>query len=192
MQSQNSESNVQERDHTIRRRAFALKICFLLFYVSSLIRVRFERTLLSRDDVVNSLLLVEESLIARSRDRSQDAKNINRRQTAFETSINRESSQFERVKMKIALNNQKEMTSKIENVIHRADSAFERERERERKQARARERARERGRVSTIAVEREENLISAVDEEERRRERKRERERSRERERRDREQAASE
>ncbi len=157
---------------------------------SSLIRVKFERILSSRDDVVNSLFLIEESLIARSRDRSQNAKNINRRQAVFETSINREFFQFERVKMKTALNNQQEMTSKIKNVIHRADSVSKRERERER--ARKRRRARERRRASTIAVEKEENLISAVDEEERRRKRERERERERSRNReRDREQAAS-
>jgi hypothetical protein len=189
MQSQNSKSNVQERNHTIKRRAFALKICFLFFYVSSLIRVKFERILFSRDDVVNSFLLIEESLIARSRDRFQNAKNINKRRTAFETFINREFFQFERVKMKIALNNQKEMTSKIKNVIHQADFAFERERKREREQARARKRARKRERVSIIVVERKENLISAVDEEER--ERERERKRSRERRRRDRKQTAS-
>jgi hypothetical protein len=121
----------------------------------------------------------------RSRERSSDAEN--RKQQVFETFIAREFFQFERVKMKTALNNQKEMKSKIENVIHRADSALKQRRERKRR--RRQKRARKRERVSIIAVEREENLISAVDEEERKRER--DRERSRERERRDREQAAS-
>jgi hypothetical protein len=117
----------------------------------------------------------------RSRERSSNAEN--RRKQVFETFIARESSQFERMKMKTAVNNEKKMKSKIKNVIHRADSALERERERERR--------RERRRVSIIAVEREENLLSAVDEEEREREQRRDRERSRSRERRDREQAAS-
>ncbi len=172
-----------------------------MYVSSSLTLDRFERTLSSRNDVVNSLLLIEESLIARTRDRSQDAKNINRRQAAFETFINREFSQFERVKMKIALNNQKEMTSKIQNVIHHADSASGRERgrkrERERVTEREREReqetGRERDRESAVAADQEdadqeEIVISAIEEE---RKRDKERERLRERERRDREQAVS-
>jgi hypothetical protein len=179
---------------------------------------RFERSSFSHVDVVNSLLLVEESLIARTRDRSQDAKNIrekriaiqeenerrkmiNRRTREIEAFTHRESSNFERVKAEMTIIHNEDVASKIQNVLHRADSASRRERERERE--RARERARERRRVSIIAVEREENFISAVDEsavdesavneEERRseRERERERERSRERGRRDQGQAAS-
>jgi hypothetical protein len=122
-------------------------------------KIKFDKTASSHSD---PLLSIAKSEMIRSRERSSDAEN--RRQQVFETFIARELSQFERVKMKTALNNQKEMKSKIKNVIHRADSAFERERERERR--RKRERARKRRRVSTIAVEREENLISAVDEEE--------------------------
>ncbi len=163
---------------------------------------RFERSSSFHVDVVNSLLLVEESLIARTRDRSQDAKNIreknaiqernemiNRRTREFEASIHRESSNFERVKAEMTILHNEDVASKIQNVLHRADSALERERERERGRGRGRERARERGQESTIAAEREEILISAVNEEERGRERSRERRRGRER--RDRGQAAS-
>jgi hypothetical protein len=139
-------------------------------------RIKFDKIALSHSD---SLLSIAKFEMIRSRERSSDAES--RKQQIFEIFIAREFSQFERMKMKTALNNQKELKSKIKNVIHRADSALEQRRERER--------ARERRRVSIIAVEKEENLISAVDEEERRR--RRDRERSRERKRRDREQAAS-
>jgi hypothetical protein len=170
MQSQNSKLNVQEKDHTIKKRAFALKICFLLFYVSSLFRVKFERILFFRDDVVNSLLLIEELLIARSRDRSQDAENIIRRQAAFETSINREFSRFEHVKAKATILHNEDVASEVKNVLHRADSALGRRRRQERE--------RERERESIVAAEQRENIISAVEEE---RERDRERDRGRER-----------
>jgi signal transduction histidine kinase len=62
---------------------------------------RFERILSSRNDVDNSLLLIEELLISRTRDRSQDVEN--RRQTTFEVFINREFSRFEHVKAKTTI-----------------------------------------------------------------------------------------
>jgi hypothetical protein len=120
---------------------------------------RFERSSSFHVDVVNSLLLVEESLIARTRDHSQDAKNIRKRENAiqeknenremiikktreFEAFIHRKSSNFERMKTEMTILHNEDVTSKIQNVLHRADSAFERERERERKRERERERER--------------------------------------------------
>jgi hypothetical protein len=147
-------------------------------------RIRFDKIASSHS---YSLLSIAKSEMIKSRERSSDAEN--RKQQVFEIFIARELSQFERVKMKTALNNQKEMKSKIKNVIHRADFSFERERERKREREREREQARRRRRVSTIAVKKEEIFISAVDEE--KRERERDRKRSRERERRDQRQAAS-
>jgi hypothetical protein len=146
---------------------------------------RFERSLSSRIDVVNSLLLIQESMIARSRNRSQDAKNITRRQAAFEAFINREFSRFEHVKAKTIVLHNENVATKVENVIHRADSVSDRNRKRKRDRERDRERARRQERESTIAVqEKKENVISEVDEDElRERERKRERDRSRERKR---------
>jgi hypothetical protein len=145
--------------------------------------IRLERISSSRIDVVNPLLQIEESMTAKSRDRSSDAKNRRnqktiRRQQDFETSINREFSRFEHVKAKTTVLHNEDVASKITNVLRRADSASEREQERRR----------ERGRESTVAAEQREILISAVEEE---RGRERERERSRGRERRDRKQAAS-
>ncbi len=150
-------------------------------------------------------------MIARTRDRSQDAKNIrernaiqernenremiNKRTREFEASIHRESSNFERMKAEMTIIYNEDVASKIQNVLHRADSAPERERGRGRERERERRRGRGRERESTIAAEREEALISAIDEEERGRKRERERERERERgrgrERRGRRQAAS-
>ncbi len=128
----------------------------------------FEKFLSSRNDVVNSFLLVEISLIARTRNRSQDAKNIHKRQAVFETSTNREFSKFAHVKAKTTIFHDKIISSKIQNILHRADSALKRERRRERK--------RERERESIVVVEQRENLIT-LDEE---RERDKKRERSRE------------
>ncbi len=120
-------------------------------------------------------------MITRSRDRSQNAKNINRRQTVFETSTNRESSRFEHVKAKATILHNENVVSKMQNVLHRADSALERERGRRREQAseqaseqtseRASRQASER---ASERVSREENVIST---------RERESERSRKRER---------
>ncbi len=122
---------------------------------------------------------MKESLIARIRERSQDAENIRdrdkvkiRKTRDFETSTLRESSNFERMKAKMIVLHDEDVASKIQNVLHRADSALERERERERE------------REFTVAVEKREDFISEVDEEEsRRRKTERERDRSRDRER---------
>ncbi len=70
------------------------------------------------DIFINFLLEMQNSQTIRSRDRSSNMKNkrneeIIKREQAFETSIVRQLSQFERVKMKIVLNNQEKMTSKI-------------------------------------------------------------------------------
>ncbi len=128
----------------------------------------------------------------KSRDRSQNAENkrneIIKRKQIFETFIACLFSQFESVKMKTTLNNQKNVLFEIKNVVHRADLASERKRERKRERSREQERRRER--ESTVAVEQREILISAV-EEERERDRKWERSRERERRDRDREQAES-
>jgi hypothetical protein len=147
--------------------------------------IKLERTSSFRIDIVNSLLQIEESMTARSRDRSSNAKNRRnqktiKRQQDFETFINREFSRFEYVKAKTIVLHKEDVASKITNVLRRADSASERERERRRK--------RERERESSVAAEQRKILISAVEEE---RKRERRRERSRERERRDRKQAAS-
>jgi hypothetical protein len=147
--------------------------------------IRLERISFFRIDVVNSLLQIEESVTARSRDRSSNAKNrrnqkTTKKQQDFETSINRELSRFEHVKAKTTVFHNEDVASKITNVLRRADSASERERERRRERKRERE--------STVAAEQREIFIPAVEEE---RGRERERERSRGRRRRDREQAAS-
>jgi hypothetical protein len=163
--------------------------------------IKFERISSFRIDVVNSLFLIQEFLITKSRDRFQDAKNkrtkkmktiIIKKNRAFEAFINKQSSDFELMKAKTTVLHDENLSFEIQNVLHRADFAFERERERERKRERERERERERKQRRKqefiAAVEKKkQNVISAVDEEERERERSRERER----ERRDREQAAS-
>jgi hypothetical protein len=92
------------------------------------------------------------------------------------------------VKAEATILHNENVASEVENVLHRADSAFERERRRERR--------RERERESIVAAEQRENIIPVMKEvmkEERRRDRRRdrERERSRNRKRRDREQAVS-
>ncbi len=107
--------------------------------------------------------------------RKYEKKNVrerinNRRTREFEAFTYRESFNFERIKAEMIVLHNENVASKIQNVLHQANSVFERER-------RERERARRRERELIIAAEREENLISAVDEEER--ERKRERERRR-------------
>ncbi len=66
----------------------------------------------SRNEIVNSLLLIQESKMTRTRDRSQDAKNINRRKQVFEVFTSRVSSQFERVEMKTAIINNEEILSR--------------------------------------------------------------------------------
>jgi hypothetical protein len=88
---------------------------------------------------------MQESEIARSRDRSQKAENrkqsknaknvkmknvemLNRRKQAFQDSKTRESSRFERVEMKMTIRHDEMIDSKIKHAVHRADSASDRER----------------------------------------------------------------
>jgi hypothetical protein len=82
---------------------------------------------------------MKESDIVRSRDRSSEAEN--KRTQAFDVFINRQSSQFERVMMKI----DEMISTKMKRVIHRAKStiaASVRERNREQKREARAERAR--------------------------------------------------
>jgi hypothetical protein len=105
--------------------------------------------------IVDSLLQMQESEIARSRDRSQKAKNkrqstknvkmknvemLNRREQAFQDSTAREFFRFERVEMKMTTKHDEIIDSKIEHAVHRADSVSDRRRRRERKRERERER----------------------------------------------------
>ncbi len=80
--------------------------------------------------------------MTRIRDRSQDAKNINKRKQIFKIFTSRVSSQFERIEMKIAIINNEEISMKIKRIIRQADSISRRERER--KRSRDREQKRER------------------------------------------------
>ncbi len=104
---------------------------------------------------------MQESEIARSRERSQKAKNkrqvknenvkmknemINRRKQAFQDFITRESSQFERVQMKMTTIHDEMMNSNAALVVHRADSVSSRKRRRGRRRERSRERERRRER----------------------------------------------
>ncbi len=124
-------------------------------------------------------------MIARTRERSQNAKNIKvkiRKTREFETSTFRESSNFERIKAEMIILHNEDVASKIQNVLNRADSAFKRKRERKRARERERKRKRERARAReftvAVAVEKRENVIFEVDEKE---SKKREREQSRDR-----------
>jgi hypothetical protein len=74
---------------------------------------RFDKIASSHSD---SFLSIAKFEIIKSRERSSDVEN--KRQQVFETFIALELSQFERMKMKTALNNQKEMKSKIKMIIH--------------------------------------------------------------------------
>jgi hypothetical protein len=105
---------------------------------------------------------MQESEIARSRDRSQKAENrrqsknaknvkmknvemLNKRKQAFQDLTARGFSRFERVEMKMTIRHDEMIDSKIEHAVHRADSASGRERRRERERERKRkERERER------------------------------------------------
>ncbi len=97
-------------------------------------------------------------MIARTRDRSQDANNVreeinnrkdaknirgkinNRKTSEFEASTHREPSNFEKVKAEMIVLHDENVASKIQNVLHRADSTLERER-RGRERDRGREHA---------------------------------------------------
>ena len=83
---------------------------------------------------MNSFFLIENFQIARFRERSQNAE-IKKTQL-FEISINREPSQFEYVKMEMAVQHNEMMNPEIENAIRRADSAFDFDRGRSRRRSR--------------------------------------------------------
>ena len=91
-------------------------------------------------DAIDFFLLINDLEISHFRGRSQDA--LNRKKKKFETSTYRESSQFEKMKMKT---NEK-MNSIIEKIIQRADSAPDRRRRggRTRSENRTRDRGRDR------------------------------------------------
>jgi hypothetical protein len=131
---------------------------------------RFERIL----STVDFLLFVQESEIARSRDRSQNAKNRRReikmmnhtdtqmkkvidmqmkmkkvsaiaRERAFENSTLRQFSRFERVLIKTTTSDKMMMNTKTTLAVHRADSASDRGR-RQRRRRKEREEREERKR----------------------------------------------
>jgi hypothetical protein len=110
---------------------------------------RFERSRSSQEIVINSLLLVQESKIVRTRDKSVRA--LNRRQEAFDIFIARKLSQFERLAMKEDDN----VSQKIERAVHRANSISDRDRGRERSRERASEMRQKRKRAREIERERE-------------------------------------
>ncbi len=56
---------------------------------------------------------------------------INKRIREFEASTHRESSNFKKMKAEMTILHNEDVASKIQNVLHRADSALERERGRE-------------------------------------------------------------
>lgn len=92
---------------------------------------------------------MQELEIVRSQDHSSRAKNVRRKQ-AFEIFINRESSQFERVEKETALLHDVTIDSKMKRVLHRVNSASERERRESEKETRDRARARTVRRTMTI------------------------------------------
>ncbi len=115
-------------------------------------RFKFERI----SHIVDSLLHVQESEIARSRDRSQKAENrrqsknaknvkmknvemLNKREHAFQDSTARKFFRFERVEIKMTTRHDEMIDSKIKHVVHRADLISDRRRRRERKRERERE-----------------------------------------------------
>ncbi len=94
---------------------------------------KFERSCSSRENVINSLLLVQESKIMRTSDKS--VKALNRRQEAFDVFVAQELSQFERFAMKENDN----VFQKIERVVHRTNTILDRDRDRERSRKRTSE-----------------------------------------------------
>ncbi len=98
---------------------------------------------------------MQESEIAKSRDRfqkaenrkqSKNAKNVkmknvemfNKKKQAFQDSTTRKFFQFERVEMKMMIKHDEMINSKIKHAIHRADSISDRRRKRRRKRKRER------------------------------------------------------
>ncbi len=123
-------------------------------------RIKFERIISSAIQIIDSLLNIQDSNIIRSRDRSSETKNrrrknlhtdtkvenvvITAREQAFENFTLRESSQIERVQMKMITIHDEAMNSKTELAVHRVNSVSDRERERERDRERDRDRDRDR------------------------------------------------
>jgi hypothetical protein len=85
---------------------------------------KFERILSSRVNLLNALLQITNSKIARIRDRFSSAEN--RRQQTFVNSIQRVSFYFERVDIKTAILHNEKMTSKMTRVIDRLNSTSSR------------------------------------------------------------------
>jgi uncharacterized membrane-anchored protein YhcB (DUF1043 family) len=102
---------------------------------------------------------MQKSEIAKSRERFQKAKNrkqmknakknenvknkmLNKKKQVFQDFTTRESSQFERVEMKMTAIHDEMMNSKTALAVHRVDSVSERRRNRERKKERKRSRER--------------------------------------------------
>ncbi len=96
---------------------------------------------------------MQDSEIARSRERSQKAKNrrqvknenvkmknemLNKRKQAFQDFTTRESSHFERVQIKMTTIHDEMINSNAALAVHRADSVSDRERRRDREQERSR------------------------------------------------------
>jgi hypothetical protein len=169
MQSQNAETTVSERKFIDRRRAFSLKmrlnsLIFSLHHLPSF--CRFERVIPSAIEISDSLLIIQEPEMIRSRDRSSRTKNrrratenvkmnhhidtkvkrITAKKQAFENSTLRALSQFERVQIEMTSIHDKMIDSTAELAVHRADSASNRERGRDRGRGRLRERRRGRKR----------------------------------------------
>ncbi len=76
--------------------------------------------------------MMKESNVTRSRERSQEAKN--KKSLTFEAFTTKESSQFERIEMKIS--NNEDISALMKRVIRRADSVSKRDRDRRAREAR--------------------------------------------------------
>jgi hypothetical protein len=177
MQSQNAETTVSERKSTDRRCAFSLKVrlnsLILLFVARSYFSLhhltffcRFERVISSAIEISDSLFIIQESEMIRSRGRFSRAENrrratenvkmnhhidtkvkrITAKEQAFENSTLRALSQFERVQIEMTFIHDEMIDSTAELAVHRADSVSSRERGRGRERGRSRERGRGRGR----------------------------------------------
>lgn len=87
------------------------------------IECKFNKEVLTKK---NHLLAMQDSFIIQFRGRLKDFEN--KRQKTFKTSILKKSFQFERVET--TTTNEK-ISSKIQNVLHRVDSALDKERKRD-------------------------------------------------------------
>ena len=90
---------------------------------------------------VNSLLLIQNSAVCRSKDKPSEALNKNRSKQAFEIFTQRELSQFEHVQKKINQKNASEQKAFDQIVQQQTTSSSKRERGRERERERKRKRA---------------------------------------------------